>query len=99
MPRSNRTKRSKENHEHEELNLDRVRSGVKRTETKRGVSYVVQASTGRNAEEDKSWVCPNCNLSISIGQSHLVVWDEIRGLDTRRHFHTNCWAKFQGSLL
>ena len=99
MPRSNRPKRSKENHEHEELNLDRVRSGVKRTETKRGVSYVVQASTGRNAEEDKSWVCPNCNLSISIGQSHLVVWDEIRGLDTRRHFHTNCWAKFQGSLL
>jgi hypothetical protein len=31
--------------------------------------------------------------------SHLVVWDEIRGLDTRRHFHTTCWAKFQGSLL
>jgi len=99
MARSNRPKRSKGNHEHEELNLDRVRSGVKRSEIKRGVTYVVQASTGRNAEEDKTWVCPHCNLSISIGISHLVVWDEVRGLDTRRHFHTTCWAKFQGSLL
>lgn len=99
MPRSNRPKRSKANPEHEELNLDRVRSGAKRTEVKRGVTYVVQSSTGRNAEEDKTWVCPNCHLNISIGQSHLVVWDEVRGLETRRHFHTTCWAKFQGSLL
>lgn len=99
MPRSNRPKRSKANQEHEELDLVRARSGFKRTETKRGVSYVVQASTGRNAEEDKTWICPNCHLNISIGQSHLVVWDEVRGLDTRRHFHTVCWAKFQGALL
>lgn len=99
MPRSNRPKRSKGSQEHEELNLDRVRSGIRRTETKRGVTYVVQASTGRNAEEDKTWICPHCHITISIGQSHLVVWDEIRGLDTRRHFHTACWSKFQGTLL
>ena len=99
MPRSNRPKRSKANSEHEELDLDRVRSGVRRKETKRGVVYVVQASTGLNAEDDKTWICPFCNSSISIGISHLVVWDDIRGLDTRRHFHSACWAKFQGTLL
>jgi hypothetical protein len=99
MPRSNRPKRSKDTNEHEELDLDRVRSGIKRSETKRGVNYVVQASTGRNADEDKTWICPYCSTSISIGISHLVVWDEVRGLDTRRHFHTPCWTKFQGTLL
>lgn len=98
MPRSNRPKRSKNNTEPEELALDRVRSGIKRTENKNGLSFVVQASTGRNAEGDKSWVCPFCNHSISVGLSHLVVWDEERGLDTRRHFHSGCWPKFQGKL-
>jgi hypothetical protein len=79
--------------------MDRVRSGTKRTELKRGIPYTVQTSTGRNAESDKSWVCPHCNLDITVGISHIVAWDEVRGVDTRRHFHTNCWAKFQGTLL
>lgn len=99
MPRSNRPKRSQKSNDYEELNLDRVRFGARRIETKRGVTYVVQPSTGKNAEEDKVWICPHCNLNIHIGDSHLVAWDEIRGVDTRRHFHTGCWSKFQGTLL
>jgi hypothetical protein len=99
MPRSNRPKRSKGANDHEELDMDRVRSGVKRTEVKRGVPYTVQTSTGRNAESAKSWICPHCSLEITVGVSHIVAWDEVRGVDTRRHFHTTCWAKFQGTLL
>ena len=98
MPRSNRPKGSRKE-EPEELNLASIRFGSRRTETKRGVVYVVQPTTGRNAEAEKTWICPNCSLSIQPGTSHLVAWDEVRGVDTRRHFHTNCWAKFQGSLL
>jgi hypothetical protein len=98
MPRSNRPKRSKRE-EPEELNIGAVRFGSRRTETKRGVVYVVQPTSGRNAEDDKSWICPNCHLSILQGTNHLVAWDEVRGVDTRRHFHTTCWSKFQGTLL
>lgn len=98
MPRSNRPKRSKRE-EPEEINLGSVRFGSRRTEIKRGVPYTVQPTAGRNAEEDKSWVCPNCSLTISPGTNHLVAWDEVRGVDTRRHFHTTCWSKFQGTLL
>ena len=99
MPRSNRPRRSKRSEDAGELNLDLARMGFKKTEVKRGVLYSVQTSTGANAEAGKTWVCPHCNISISIGQSHIVAWDEVRGVETRRHFHTGCWAKFQGPLL
>jgi methionine synthase II (cobalamin-independent) len=98
VPRSNRPKRSKRS-EPEELNLGAVRFGSRRTESKRGVVYTVQPTMGQNADEDKSWICPNCHLTITPGVSHLVAWDEVRGVDTRRHFHTTCWSKFQGTLL
>jgi hypothetical protein len=73
--------------------------GIRRTEIKRGVEYTTQTSVGANAEEDKSWVCPHCHLQISKGLSHIVAWDSIRGVETRRHFHTACWKSFQGTLL
>jgi hypothetical protein len=38
-------------------------------------------------------------LQIAKGVSHIVAWDEIRGVDTRRHFHNSCWKSFQGPLL
>lgn len=98
MARSNRPKGSKRE-EPEELNIASVRFGSRRTETKRGVIYTVQPTSGQNADEDKSWVCANCDLSIMPGTNHLVAWDDVRGVDTRRHFHTACWSKFQGSLL
>jgi hypothetical protein len=61
--------------------------------------YPSQTTSGQNAEEDKSWVCPHCNLAISKGQNHTVAWDSVRGVETRRHFHNSCWKAFQGPLL
>jgi hypothetical protein len=29
----------------------------------------------------------------------VVAWDAVRGVDTRRHFHTACFNSFQGPLL
>lgn len=99
MGRPNRPKRGQPQRvEPEELNLSLVRMGVRKTEIKRGVEYTVQTSVGANAEEDKTWVCPNCHLDISKGLSHVVAWDSVRGVDTRRHFHTACWKSYQGVL-
>ncbi len=98
MPRSNRPKRSKKE-EPEELDFSTIKFGIRRTEIKRGVEYTTQTSVGANAGDDKVWVCPHCNLQIAKGVSHIVAWDEIRGVDTRRHFHNSCWKSFQGPLL
>ena len=99
LMKSRRNRESKWGAEFQPLDLDRVRVGVKRTEIKRGVEYSVQTTSGQNAEQDKSWVCPHCNLAISKGQNHTVAWDSIRGVETRRHFHNSCWKAFQGPLL
>jgi hypothetical protein len=81
------------------LDLEKVRIGIKRTEFKRGVEFAAQTTAGARADDDKSWVCPNCNLSITKGQNHTVAWDAVRGVETRRHFHNACWKAFQGPLL
>ena len=100
VPRSNRPSRGKAKPEPiEDLDFSTVRLGLRRSETKRGVDYITQTSIGANADDGKTWVCPHCNLQISKGLSHIVAWDEIRGVETRRHFHTACWKSFQGSLL
>lgn len=99
MPRSNRPKNSKKQQDEPELNLDLARRGNKRIETKRGEDYYVQPTNGQNAEEGKTWVCPNCNKVISKGTSHLVAWPVERSIELRRHFHNNCWAGFTGVIL
>ena len=101
MPRSNRPKRNKaQKHvEPEPLNLDAARFGVKQTTVKRGVEYTVQTTTGALAEAGKTWICPECSIVIAKGTPHTVAWDEVRGPDTRRHFHNHCWKLFQGPLL
>jgi len=100
MPRSNRPRGSKKNIEDtEELRLDSVRIGTRRTEIKRDVEFTVQTTTGASAEPDKTWICPHCNIAITRGLNHTVAWDSVRGSDTRRHFHNACWVSFQGSLL
>jgi hypothetical protein len=38
-------------------------------------------------------------LQITKGISHIVAWDSVRGVETRRHFHNACWKSFQGQLL
>lgn len=98
MPRSNRPKRSRQEVT-PELNLDAVRAGIKRIEFKNGVEYNVQTTTGARADDDKSWVCPHCNLTINKGTAHTVAWDAHRDVSTRRHFHNACWKSFQGKLL
>lgn len=85
--------------EHPELDVAKARMGFLRTETKRGVEYSVQPTAGVNAEQDKTWICPHCSLQITRGTAHLVAWDAVRGVETRRHFHSNCWKAFQGPLL
>ena len=82
-----------------ELDLTRVRVGILRTEWRAGVEYSVQTSVGGRAEDAKVWICPHCSLQIQKGTAHLVAWDSIRGLETRRHFHSNCWRVFRGQLL
>ena len=99
MPRHNRPRGSKRNHEPEELNLSAARLGIRRTEVKRGVEYTTQTSVGANADDAKTWVCPHCHLQIAKGVSHIVAWDSVRGVETRRHFHNACWKSFQGPLL
>ena len=100
MPRSNRPKRGKAKVESvEELDLNTVRLGLRRSEIKRDVDYITQTSIGANADDGKTWVCPHCHLQISKGLSHIVAWDELRGVETRRHFHNACWKSFQGPLL
>lgn len=100
MPRSNRPKRGRQKQESgEELDLSTVRLGLRRSEIKRGVEYTTQTSIGANADDGKTWICPHCNLQIGKGLSHIVAWDAIRGVETRRHFHTACWKSFQGPLL
>lgn len=100
MPRSNRPRGFKKNQEdQEDLRLDSTRTGYRRTETKRGVEYTVQTTSGGAAEADKTWMCPHCNISITKGLNHVVAWDSVRGTETRRHFHNACWTSFQGALL
>ncbi len=99
VPRNNRPKKQKKQEPEPELKLDLIRIGSRRTEFKRGVEYTVQPTNGMNAEDGKTWVCPHCSQTIRPGVSHVTAWDAIRGIDTRRHFHTRCWAAFMGALL
>lgn len=99
MPRSNRPRRSKGKREEDHLDLTGARLGFKRTEVKRGVVYSVQSTPGNHEDSNKSWTCPHCFIAIRVGTAHIVAWDEARGVDGRRHFHTGCWSKFQGPLL
>lgn len=101
MPRNNRSSRGKKKQDsaaEAELRLELVRSSLRREVTKRGVDYTVQNVSG-NAPDGKSWTCPHCNVEIKPGTAHVVAWDSVRGLDTRRHFHTACFTSFQGPLL
>jgi hypothetical protein len=82
----------------EELDLNRVRMSLPKTEIKRGYEFQVQQTMGNAAEEGKTWVCPVCSLNITPGVIHTVAWDVHRGVQTRRHFHNHCWKLFDGVL-
>ncbi|WP_434812217.1 hypothetical protein [Microbacterium sp. bgisy189] len=90
MPRSNR-RRS----EGDDASFERLLSGWKRTEIRRGVEWTVQPVAAAQAQ--KPYTCPGCGREVSPGVAHLVTWraDGILGdaadLAARRHWHTSCW--------
>ncbi len=94
MPRSNRPKKSKRE-EGEPLDIERLKTGFRRTETKRGYTYTVQPIGASKA--NKVYTCPGCNLTIEQGVEHLVAWKQdgimgdARDVSERRHWHKHCW--------
>ncbi|WP_348787511.1 hypothetical protein [Leifsonia sp. NPDC080035] len=96
MPRSNRPRsRQGGRGDEEENGLDRLLSGWRRTEVRRGIEWNVQPVSSLQAQ--KSYVCPGCGREIAPGVSHLVAWraDGVLGdaadLAARRHWHESCW--------
>lgn len=98
MGRNNRPRGAKKRADETELDISLLRVGYRRTENRRGIDYTIQPTNGRSEDQSKTWICPNCNVTIRQGTNHLVVWDEGLGVQTRRHFHTNCWKSFSGIL-
>ncbi len=78
--------------------MERLKTGLRRTEIKRGYTYIVQPIGASKAE--KRYTCPECRLSIEPGVEHLVAWkqDGIMGdahdVAERRHWHKHCWRVF-----
>lgn len=84
--------------EYRELDFTSLKMSLPHTVTKRGIEFQVQQTTGSNAEEGKTWVCPVCSINIEPGVVHTVAWDLHRGVQTRRHFHNHCFKIFDGEL-
>lgn len=78
-----------------DASFERLLSGWRRTETRRGAEWNVQPiGQGRS---EKPYTCPGCARTIDPGVAHLVTWrdDGVLGanadLAARRHWHTHCW--------
>ncbi|MGO4535560.1 hypothetical protein [Leifsonia sp. 2MCAF36] len=96
MPRSNRPRgRVGGRPEDEPDDLERLLTGWRRTESRRGGEWNVQPVSAAQAQ--KTYVCPGCGRDILPGTSHLVAWraDGVLGdtadLAARRHWHESCW--------
>jgi len=96
VPRSNRPRhRRAAEPDDDALDLDRLRRGLKRVESKRSGQWNVQPVTAAGAV--KSYVCPGCRGEVVPGVAHLVAWraDGLLGeqadLADRRHWHEHCW--------
>ncbi|NHI16904.1 hypothetical protein [Microbacterium excoecariae] len=96
MGRSRRRPRSRESSS--DASFERLLSGWRRTETRRGSSWSVQpVGPGRS---EKPYTCPGCQGAIAAGDAHVVTWreDGVLGaaadLAARRHWHTHCWNIF-----
>jgi hypothetical protein len=93
MPRSHRRRRDGD--DRREDSLQRLIAGWKRTETRRGVDWIVQPVSA--AQAVKTYTCPGCGRGLSPGTAHVVVWraDGVLGdaadLAARRHWHNACW--------
>jgi hypothetical protein len=96
MPRSNRPKgRRKREADDDELPIERLLTGWRRIEHRRGGDWNVQPVSG--AQAVKTYLCPGCGGDIEPGVAHLVTWraDGVLGdaadLAARRHWHSHCW--------
>lgn len=62
---------------------------------RRGRDFQVRFISAAAAQKD--YACPGCQVKISPGVAHVVVWpaDSIFGDDhaagERRHWHSHCW--------
>lgn len=92
MPRSHRRRRDADGRDDA---FERLLSGWKRTETRRGVEWTVQPVSAAQAQ--KAYSCPGCGREVPPATAHVVIWraDGILGdaadLAARRHWHTACW--------
>ncbi|MEY3966996.1 MAG: hypothetical protein RLZ96_522 [Actinomycetota bacterium] len=93
-----RRRRGRQHRQQRDLDITRLRMSLPSVVQKRGVEFQVQQTTGANAEEGKSWICPVCSIDIEPGVVHTVAWDLHRGVNTRRHFHNHCFKIFDGEL-
>lgn len=96
MPRSNRPRRRAGGAAGEpERDIERLLTGNRRTESRRGQEFSVQPISA--AKATKAYVCPGCRGPVEAGVAHLVVWrmDGVLGdaadLAARRHWHEHCW--------
>lgn len=95
MPRSNRSRRRRDQPEAEPLDLSRILLGARRVEERHDGRWNVQPVPAASAL--KEYTCPGCGLRIAVGTEHLVAWraDGILGdendLAARRHWHLHCW--------
>lgn len=96
MPRSNRPRRrGAADDDDAELDLNRILTGGRRVENRRGASWNVQPVSP--AQAVKAYVCPGCSLPVAAGTGHIVAWradglmGEANDLAARRHWHSHCW--------
>jgi hypothetical protein len=72
-------------------------SGHATSAVKRDGRWIVRTVSG--AATTKSYRCPGCNMEITPGTPHVVVWPETpsllssSGVEERRHWHTSCWQR------
>ncbi len=94
-PRSRRTTDRAYDDADDTLDLDRVRTGLRRTESKKSGTYSVQSVSAASAV--KVYVCPGCRTDVPVGQAHIVAWradgpmSDDAELASRRHWHSYCW--------
>lgn len=76
-----------------ELDLQRA-TGGRRSESGPDGEWTVQQVRGG----DRAYRCPGCDQLIAPGTAHVAawradaVWGDDAALDSRRHWHTACWA-------
>ena len=96
VPRSNRPRRAPRTEELASGDLERLRSGWRRTETRADGEWSVQPMSASNTV--KGYSCPGCGREIPTGTAHVVTWrtdgvlGEAADLEGRRHWHTACWS-------